>query len=163
MTAAARATCDEEDLVQEVLSALVEHRHRFVYDGPGSLRRWAAGILRHKIADAGRRRTALPASLLSPRTAKGNGSSVPGGLIDALVASQAGASHVALKRELEDKVSAVLESLSDDLREVLLLKMYEELSGREIAQQLSLDESTISKRIRRALETCRSRLGEDAA
>jgi len=72
------------------------------------------------------------------------------------------ASGHARRRELEEQVRSVLLRLSEAERETLLLRLFEGLSGRAAARRLGVDESTVSMRFKRALETCAVHLREHA-
>lgn len=153
-----RVGCEPDDLLQEVFAEAARCLDRFEYRGPGSLQRWLAGILRQKLRRARRRgkRVALTESALARSTRR----PLPHGLKEALVASRQGASWSARQHELELHVRSALESLAADEREVVLLKVYEGLTGREAARRARVDESTISVRYKRALAACARRLKE---
>lgn len=147
--------CDIEDILQEVWMQATRSVANFEYRGPGSLHRWLAGITRNKVLHARRsvvRReshyaTACTDSLVSE-----------GGLQGALNRSCLGASASAKKQEMQAAVHSVLASLSEDLRTVILLRIYEGLSGKETALRLGAHESTVSLRFRKALQVCADRL-----
>ncbi len=146
---AVRATVDEDDLLQEVWIGAAHKIHEFEYRGTGTLQRWLASILRNKLMHAGRKAKRLP----FPETALGsNANSEQSGLFDALSRSQPGVSHDARRREMEGEVREVLEELSPELREAVLLKVYEGLSGKESAAQLGITEGAFSKRFHKALD-----------
>jgi RNA polymerase sigma-70 factor, ECF subfamily len=145
----ARGTCEVDDLLQEVWVEAVRNFDRFEYRGTGSLQRWLAGILRMKAMHAGRAVPRLPAPLSQKR-----GRTAPPGLREHLERTATGASHDARQREVEAKVKKALASLPEAEREVILSKLYEGLTGREIAARLGVDESTVSLRFKRGLERC---------
>jgi RNA polymerase sigma factor (sigma-70 family) len=150
-----RATIDEDDLLQEVWIEAALKIHDFEYRGPGSLQRWLAEILRYKILHAGRKSKRIPfpeASLNSKDAAS------PAGLFNALSRTQPGASQRSQRRETVQQVLAVLSELPEELRECILLKVYEGLSGREAAQKLGLTEGGFSKRFHKALSAVSVRM-----
>jgi RNA polymerase sigma-70 factor, ECF subfamily len=152
-----RATVDEDDLLQEVWIEAARKIDQFEYRGSGSLQRWLAAILRFKMMHAGRKAGRLPfpeASLLAADA------SSPAGLFDALSRTQPGVSQSAQRQETEAQVLEVLAGLPDDLRECILLKVYEGLNGREAAERLGLSESGYSKRFQKALTVVGLRLKE---
>ena len=72
------------------------------------------------------------------------------------------------RAELKDLIQDALDQLSEPDREVLVLKHYEGLTNVEIAHELDLQESAVSKRYIRALTRARSVLsslpgGEEGA
>lgn len=144
-----RATVDEDDLLQEVWIGAAHKIHEFEYRGTGTLQRWLASILRNKLLHAGRKakRLPFPETALTP-----SASSAQSGLFDALSRSQPGVSHDERRRELETEVREVLEELSPELREAVLLKLYEGLSGKEAAERLEITEGAFSKRYHKALD-----------
>jgi RNA polymerase sigma-70 factor, ECF subfamily len=58
------------------------------------------------------------------------------------------------------RVRAAIESLSDDLREVMVLSTFSELSYREIGALVGVPEGTVGSRRTRALAQLRTQLGE---
>ena len=149
LPASVRATVDEDDLLQEVWIGAAHKIHEFEYRGTGTLQRWLASILRNKLMHAGRKakRLPFPETSLAPAA-----NSEQSGLFDALSRSQPGVSHDARQRELETEVREVLGELPPELREAVLLKVYEGLSGKESAEQLGITEGAFSKRFHKALD-----------
>ncbi|NQU49666.1 MAG: sigma-70 family RNA polymerase sigma factor [Planctomycetes bacterium] len=146
---AVRATIDEDDLLQEVWIGAAHKIHEFEYRGSGTLQRWLASILRNKLLHAGRKAKRLP----FPEAAmSGSANSEQIGLFEALSRSQPGVSHDERRRETEKQVRGVLYELPPELREAILLKVYEGLSGKEAAHQLGITEGAFSKRFHKALD-----------
>jgi RNA polymerase sigma factor (sigma-70 family) len=164
MSARLRDVLTEEDLLQEVWVDAARNLVRFEYRGPGSLQRWLAGILSNKLLHAGRQAQGVPvpasavapestlAALMTRRSEPARGHQ----------STQSSVSGQARRRELEERVRAVLLRLPEVEREAVLLKLFEGLSGREAAQRLGVDESTVSVRFKRALEACAVHLKEYA-
>jgi RNA polymerase sigma-70 factor (ECF subfamily) len=75
-----------------------------------------------------------------------------------LVARGASPSAALARSELGGRVRLALAKLSDDDRELLLMRNFEGLSNQEVAQVLDVDPSTASKRYGRALLRLRSLL-----
>jgi RNA polymerase sigma factor (sigma-70 family) len=151
MPAALRASVSADDLLQETWAESLRRLDGFEYRGPGSLQRWMAGILRNKLRDAQRgsdwKRVPLHAvSLESPPRCEG--------LANALRRTQSTASQSARRRELEERVRLVLARLPDVERQAVLMRLYEGLTVREAGERAGVDASTISLRMKRALETC---------
>lgn len=135
-----------DDLLQEVWVEAARKLSSFEYRGPGSLHRWLAAILRHKLlharSEAGRRAAAHEGAAHPPAARDWRG-----GVLESV-----GVSRSARQRELEERVHVVLARLAPSLREVLLLRIYEGLTGAETAVRLEVDESTVARRFRQALE-----------
>jgi RNA polymerase sigma factor (sigma-70 family) len=66
-----------------------------------------------------------------------------------------GPESTALRRELGEVVQRALLHLPPRLRATLVLQVYQELSGREIADHLRINEATVRKRLQEARETLR--------
>ena len=64
----------------------------------------------------------------------------------------------AQRESLRITVAACVHSLPQEQREVLVLREYEDLKVREIAQRLSIPEGTVKTRLRRGLLALKSRL-----
>ncbi len=81
-------------------------------------------------------------------------------LAERLVNSGSSPSARLLAAELRDRVRAALESLEPNDREVLVLRYLEQLTTKEIAAVLGINEAAVKTRHRRALERLRRRLDE---
>ena len=66
-------------------------------------------------------------------------------------------------QEFVDRVSACMQYLNDNHKEVLILRNVKNLTYDEIAQQLEISVGTVKSRIARARESLRGLLGEDFA
>ncbi len=143
-----RSGLEVEDLLQEAWLVAAEKIDEFEYRGPGSLQRWLVAILRFRLLHEQRRgaRRPLPEAALRSQAAPGQT-----GLFDALARSQPGVSADLRQRESEEQVRGALEQLPEELREPVLLKVYEGLSSREAAERMGLSESAFSKRFHKAL------------
>ncbi|MEM7305943.1 MAG: RNA polymerase sigma factor [Planctomycetota bacterium] len=150
-----RAAAPEDDLIQEVFAEMLAGIHRFQDRGPGSLERWLAGILRHRIEDARTSERRRPKAETALRRLDGSAETAFPGLLQAVEDSRAGVTQTVAERERIARVRRVIESLSPRSREAILLKIYEGRTGRECADLLGIDESTFSYRMKRALDSCR--------
>jgi RNA polymerase sigma-70 factor (ECF subfamily) len=68
-------------------------------------------------------------------------------------------SRVAEQRELEAAVGRALSELPDGMREVFVLRTFDDLSYQEISEVLGLPKGTVMSRLARARERVRERLG----
>lgn len=82
-------------------------------------------------------------------------------LAAALVASTTSPSEVLLRQEALQRMGDALEDLSEQDREILVLRHLEELTNNEVAQVLGLDKSAATKRYIRALKRLREAMGYD--
>ena len=163
MSTRTRGRFDPDDLCQEVFIEAIKRIGDFEYRGPGSLQRWLATILRYKLmhADRSAGRLATPYSEVRRPDDSEAPTEVPEGLVVALESAPTTASRDLRRADQERKVAEVLESLDEPDREVILLKHYEGLTGREAAERLGVAESTVSVRYKRALEKCAKRLPKE--
>lgn len=132
-----------EDLAQEVFVRLWQKRERLNIKSnlPAYLRRMAVNeALAHL-----RKKTRFQADELPIH--------LPG-----LVASTADENLAA--NELQVRINKVVESLPDRCRLVFQLSRYEELSNREIAEQLEISVKTVENQMTKALRTMREGLAD---
>ena len=168
MPARLRDVLDEEDLLQEVWAEAARNLERFEYRGPGSLQRWLAGMLSNKLLHAGRvlGRLPVPESAVEPRFALAALARRRPELADGLAVgsqqTQSSPSELARRRELEQRVRAVLLRLPGVEREAILLELVVAVSLPDAAEGRGVDESTVSVRFHRALEACAVQLKEHA-
>lgn len=123
-----------DDVVQDVF--LVVHRKLETFEGRSSLRSWVFGITLRVVRD--RRRTAKrkPEHAMDDDAALADPSSDP--------------QRDALRREALHTLLKVLDSLSEEQREVFVLAELEELTAPEIADALAVNLNTVYSRLRAA-------------
>ena len=63
----------------------------------------------------------------------------------------------------QERVAKLLECLSEQDRELVFLKYYQEKKNVEIAQLLDMNPSTVATRLKRALQTMRARAEQDGS
>lgn len=164
---ALRQQLSADDVWQETLVRAWAARRTFEWRGTPLFRRWLLQVAQHCIDDQRRHFTAA-----RRRPARGVVfSGVWGGRIDgsSLASSMHGwepwasttPSRVATEREKANVMLKVLESLPDEVREVVRLRLIEDLPIGEIATQLSLGESAVRHRFRKGAEIYHLRLRED--
>ena len=73
-------------------------------------------------------------------------------------ASASGPVNRLVRKELRERVHSALSQLSDNAREVLLLRFLEQLTAREMAQVVGISESAVKGRLLRAIERLREKL-----
>lgn len=129
---------DADEATQETL--LRAHRAMPTYRGEGTVKSWLCGIARHVCAH----------TLETRRKGKELLELVPS-------AADAGEAHDAFQVRRRARVlRAALAGLKPSEREALVLRFVADLSHREIAISLHLDEATARKRISRALARLRT-------
>jgi RNA polymerase sigma-70 factor (ECF subfamily) len=133
---------DAEDLVQETFMGVLTSTFR----GESSVRTWMVKILVNRAAMLRRTRKRHPESALLetqalPASARSGSSGVGAGA----------ESGVEAKLDLK----TMLEALSEDHREVIVLRELEGLSYEEIARALNIPRGTVESRLHRAREELR--------
>jgi RNA polymerase sigma-70 factor (ECF subfamily) len=122
---------DSEDLVQETLMAAIGSLRRF--DGRSKFSTWLIGILVRQAALA-RRKKRRPE----------------------IAAGQEVTAGAAEKSDRKMDVAAALAELSDEHREVVVLREYEAMTYDEIAEALGVPRGTVESRLHRARQELRT-------
>jgi RNA polymerase sigma-70 factor (ECF subfamily) len=144
-----------EDLLQEtflrVVRTIPEYRHG------GRFEAWLFRIAANLARDHARRlkRRGRPVAL------EGSGGAGEPGHPDLADTGRPDPLAELLKKEAEQRVSAVLQELSEAEREIILLRHFSELSFREIAELLDIPLGTALARAHRALKRLKAALGEE--
>lgn len=131
---------DVEDLCQEVFLRVHAARNR--YRRSGEFSTWIYSIALNVARDRARR---------GRRGWQPLGNHQP-------MATAEGSDRAACDRERAEAIAAALRELPGDLREVLVLKQYGELSFSQVAEVTGLPVSTVKSRVRAALERLRREL-----
>lgn len=142
-----------EDIWQESLLHAWRSRGEFAWCGLKSFRSWLVSIIENRIRDAVDRASAqkrgggrAPLSLeevAGPRDGDAERPS-PAGLIGSTTPSR-----IAIFKEQAVAMRAALEQVPEELRDVVRLRLIEQLSSEEAAQRLGVDASTVRRRFRR--------------
>ncbi|HWE38494.1 MAG TPA: sigma-70 family RNA polymerase sigma factor [Isosphaeraceae bacterium] len=153
---------DASDVVQEVLLEASRRLPDYLRDPAMPFHLWLRQIARDRMIDDHRRhRLAGRRSVDRERpiaAAFADRSSLDLGA--ALRDRRPTPAAEAIRRELKRRFEEALTHLGDDDREVLLMRHFEHLSNREVAQALGLTESAAGMRHLRALRRLGSILGE---
>ena len=154
-----RARVDASDIVQE---AQLEATRRL----PGYLQRpalpfrlWLRRITQDRLLMAHRRHVEAAKRTVERDVALPEGSSVH--LAQELLGIRNTPSEQLAQKEMVRRVREAVAALPDVAREILLMRNYEGLSNKEVAQVLGVDPATSSRRYGRALLHLRERLMED--
>ncbi len=127
-----------EDVVQETLTAAVEHPPR----EPGALRGWLARVARHaawKSLRGARRRVAREAATARPE-------------------GQPSAAETAERIEMQRALLDAVAELEEPYRAVVVMRFYDGMAPREIARALGLSPEVVWQRLSRATAILRARL-----
>ena len=131
-----------EDVVHDVLEAVLAGRA--VYGGRSALRSWLTGILKHKIVDLVRR----DAGTESLDNAWGEDGDAPGALAPACPAPRP--DEVAEQRQRLAQTLARIAALPAALRDVMRLRVLDELPTAEVCRRLNVSETNLFVRLHRA-------------
>lgn len=135
---------DPDDLVGEVFLEVVRSLPRFEGDEEERFRGWVFTIARRRLIDARRRSGRRPADLTAPME----------------LAERAGSYHDdVLERLSLDDVRALLSYLSEDQREVMVLRLVAGLRTAEIAEVTGRHPEAVKGLAKRALARLREVLG----
>lgn len=126
-----------EDLVHDVFEAVLAGRATFA--GRSSLRSWLTGILKHKIVDLVRRHAGTD-SFDDAFDADG---ATP------LPATTAGPDELAEQRERLAQALARIAALPAMLRDVMQLRVFDELPTQEVCRRLGISEANLFVRLHR--------------
>ncbi len=153
-----------EDVFQETLLRAWRDRERLEWRGLRSFRSWILTIAGHCILDlaerAGtqKRGEGRPAKPFSGLVGQGGGLTTQGSVF-AGPAVTTTPSRAAACVEEAARMKAALDGLEDELREVVWLRLFEQMSWPEMARQLEVSESAARRRFHRGLRAYRDRLG----
>jgi RNA polymerase sigma factor (sigma-70 family) len=152
-----------EDVMQETLLHAWRDRARHEWRGLKSFRNWLLTIADHRIHDladqaAARKRGGDVATLPidgRPPTRHGGGFNLPW--------ESTTPSRIAVYREQAEAMRAASAGLPDELREVVRLRLFEQLKVEEIAERLHLGASAVRHRFRKGAELYQQKLTAELA
>jgi RNA polymerase sigma-70 factor (ECF subfamily) len=145
-----------EDLVQEVFLRVIRSRTRFQPGRP--FRPWLWTIA-HNLARTARARRQTAPRVESLSDTRGGDDLSPGRQVAAPGPTPR---QTLAERERLKRLRAAVAGLDQPHREVILLKFFQELPGREVAQILGISEGTVWSRTHRALQRLGTMLGGDS-
>jgi len=161
MSVELRAQMAPEDIWQEALLRAWRIRHRLEWRGMKSFRRWLLEIAEGCIWDAGDRARARKRGGSARTVALEAGSAGDrsrGPVDDVALLRSTTPSRIAAHREGSEIMGAALASLPDDVRDVVRLRLFEDLTCEQVAQRLSLGVSAVKHRFRKGGALYRERL-----
>ena len=163
MSPALRHRHTAEDIFQEALLHAWRDRGQHEWRGARSFRNWLLSIIDHRIRDladkAGAQKRGGGVQLVEFSRLRGSA----GGSQWPLPWDSTTPSRVAVYREQADAIRAALVSLPDDVRDVVRLRLLEQLSVEEIAERLNLGASAVRHRFRKGAELYQRRLVAELA
>lgn len=154
---AVASVTDAEDILQETYLKAWQAKARLEWRGHKAFRSWLLTLADHCIADRkdhvhAARRDVGRTVRIDWQGDNGSNSEIPAGSTTP--------SRVAMHRERAAAIRSALEQLPDEVREVIRLRLIEQMEMREVAEQLSLPLTTVQHRCRRGAVLFRDRLRE---
>ena len=142
-----RASYDPEDVAQEVLLAVHRDFERLAPREPKEFLPWLFGVAEHRINDLVDHVRAAKRSGEAPRVAP----------------SERSPASLAGLREDAERLMRAIATLSEDHREVLRLRRFEDLSAAEVGRRMERTEGAIRVLYFRAIAALRDEMGRDSA
>ncbi len=141
---------DPEDVLGETMLQMVRDIDRFTGD-EGNFRSWAFTIAHRRLLDARRSRSRKPSDAVGADT------------IEAALPVVTGAESTALEELEIDDALTLLDRLTDEQREVLLLRLLGDLSVAQTAKVTGRTPDAVKALTKRGLDRLRTLLGERTA
>lgn len=143
-----------EDLLQETFLRVI--RGAASYKREAKFTTWLYTIARNLCIDTARRaKHRRAASLEQPIGKKDNGSRT---LKDVVADEGPGVDRQVTSQRLQERITEAVRSLSDEQREVFLMREKQNLPFKEIAEIIGVSENTVKSRMRYALDHLRKML-----
>src|SRR5205085_8207988 len=157
---------DASDIVQDVLLEANQRLTDYLKSPDMPFHLWLRHLAQDRIIDTHRRhrlaqRRSVDREQPIARPAWADESSVS--LIAQLIDTERTPTSEAIRHELQRRLADAVNQLSDDDREIILMRHHEALSNQEVAKLLDLTEAAASMRYLRALRRLRAVLVPDGA
>ena len=144
-----------EDLLQETFMRVIKGAD--AYKRQAKFTTWLYTIARNLCVDQTRRRKhRRHASLDAPMQASDDS----GTLLDVIPSKEMASDRKSVNKELHATMQRAIASLSDEQREVFLMREFLDLPFKQIADVVGVPENTVKSRMRYALEKLRLELDE---
>jgi RNA polymerase sigma-70 factor (ECF subfamily) len=155
------ARVDPSDVVQETLAEAAGRLDGYLHDRPLPFYPWLRQLAQRRLIDLHRRHIRAGRRSVIREEPAGLPDRSALQLADRLFARQSSPSAGLHRRERRDRVRLALAQLPDPDREVLVLRVLEEMPTREIAAVLGITESAVRSRQVRALDRLKNLLGPE--
>jgi len=156
---------DASDIVQDVMLEVAQRLRDYLKNPTMPLQLWLRHLAQDRIIDTHRRhRLAQRRSvdkeqpIAKPAWATDDSSA---GLVAQLIDAEKTPATEAIQQELGRRLAEAVDQLSDDDREVILMRHTEQMSNQDVANALGLTEAAASMRYLRALRRLRAVLVPD--
>ena len=155
---------DASDVVQDVLIEANQRLTEYLKKPDMPFHLWLRHLAQDRIIDTHRRhrlaqRRSVDREQAIARPAWNDESSVS--LVVQLIDTERTPTSEAIRMELQRRLTIAIDQLSDDDREIILMRHHEALSNQEVAHALQLTEAAASMRYLRALRRLRTVLVPD--
>lgn len=145
-----------EDLLQEAFMRVIKGAE--AYKRQAKFTTWLYTIARNLCVDQTRRRKHRKhASLDAPMDASGDDS---GTLLDVIASNEMASDRKSVNKQLHATMQRAIEGLSEEQREVFLMREFLDMPFKQIADVVGVPENTVKSRMRYALEKLRLELDE---
>ncbi len=151
-----RRRMDPEDVVQQILVAVVKRTDEWHRQSTYPFRLWVRLIAAQSLDELRRRH--LGAQRRDARREQSL-DSAPSGLARGVEAHQTSPSSAAGRNEVKERIQRALERLAPPDREILLLRNEQGLTNEQAASSLGIEKAAASKRYQRAIERLGQLLG----
>jgi RNA polymerase sigma factor (sigma-70 family) len=139
-----------EDLFQDTLLIAWRDRHRFEWRGRRAFRTWFLTIVDHRIRDVlayeEAQKRGAGKSAVSLSAVRSGGQDDPSASSLPLPVASTTPSRIAQRKEKAAAMREALEALPDDVRDVVRMRLFEQLSIGDIAAQLGIGSSAAEHR-----------------
>jgi RNA polymerase sigma-70 factor (ECF subfamily) len=161
MGSALRQCVSSDDIFQEALLNAWEARREFTWQGTPSFRRWLLRIAERCIEDQrdhvrAQKRDFARTTALAAADGCESGFGRNGGAAEPWTSTTP--SRIVAERERAEVMERALQSLPDEVRDVVRLRLFEDSPIAEIATSLGLGESAVRHRFRKGAELYRQLL-----
>jgi RNA polymerase sigma-70 factor (ECF subfamily) len=144
-----------EDLLQEAFMRVIKGAE--AYKRQAKFTTWLYTIARNLCVDQTRRRKHRKhASLDAPIDASDDS----GTLLDVIPSNEMASDRKSVNKQLHQTMQRAIEALSEDQREVFLMREFLDMPFKQIADVVGVPENTVKSRMRYALEKLRLELDE---
>ncbi len=161
MSAGLKRRISAEDIWQETLLHIWRDREKCRWQGLRRFRAWVLKIAENRIRDAAAHVGAAKRGGGTTDLPLGASATGTQGTTARPLAGPAGSttpSRVAVYREQAEAMKAALAALPEDVREVVRLRLWEQMGIAAIGERLGLGESAVRHRFRKGAELYRQRL-----
>ncbi len=144
-----------EDLLQEAFLRVI--RSAAKYKQQAKFTTWLYTIARNLCVDNSRRAKHRNAKSLDSPLSSSDGS---GTLLDVVAGNELPSDRAAVSKEIHVKLQAAIAELSEEQREVFLMREFLDMPFKQISEVVGVPENTVKSRMRYALQKLRLELEE---